>query len=47
MKEDIIAGLDIGSTEVRLVVGQRANREDERLQVIGVTSVHQKAFLKE
>jgi cell division protein FtsA len=36
MKEDIIAGLDIGSTEIRLVVGQK--KEDD-LQIIGATSV--------
>lgn len=29
----------MGSTEIRLVVGQRANREDERIQIIGATSV--------
>jgi len=40
MKEDIIAGLDIGSTAVRLVVGQRVNRgEGEKLQIIGAVSV--------
>lgn len=36
MKEDIIAGLDVGSTEIRLVVGQK---KEEGLQVIGATSV--------
>ena len=36
MKEDIIAGLDIGSTEIRLVVGQK---KEEGLQIIGATSV--------
>lgn len=36
MKEDIIAGLDIGSTEVRLVVAQK---KMEGLQIIGATSV--------
>jgi cell division protein FtsA len=35
MKEDIIAGLDIGSTTVRLVVGQVNNNE---LQIIGAVS---------
>ncbi|MDD5290573.1 MAG: cell division protein FtsA [Patescibacteria group bacterium] len=40
MKEDIIAGLDIGSTAVRLVVGQRVNQgEGEKLQIIGAVSV--------
>ncbi|MDD5031950.1 MAG: cell division protein FtsA [Patescibacteria group bacterium] len=39
MKEDVIAGLDIGSTAVRLVVGQRVNEgEGERLQIIGAVS---------
>jgi cell division protein FtsA len=36
MKEDIIAGLDVGSTEVRLVVAQK---KMEELQIIGATSV--------
>ncbi|MFW5888561.1 MAG: cell division protein FtsA [Patescibacteria group bacterium] len=36
MKEDIIAGLDIGSTEIRLVVGQK---KEDGLQIIGATSV--------
>lgn len=35
MKDDIIAGLDIGSTTVRLVVGQV---NDARLQIIGAVS---------
>ncbi|MBA3047918.1 cell division protein FtsA [Patescibacteria group bacterium] len=36
MKDNIIAGLDIGSTAIRLVVGQRAVGEaGERLQIIG------------
>lgn len=36
MKENIIAGLDIGSTEVRLVVAQHKNTgEGEELQIIG------------
>ncbi len=40
MKEDIIAGLDIGSTEIRLVVGQRTNTgEGEKLQIIGAVAV--------
>jgi len=40
MKEGIIAGLDIGSTAVRLVVGQRVNRgEGGKLQIIGAVAV--------
>lgn len=40
MKNDIIAGLDIGSTEIRLVVGQpNANDEVGGLQIIGAVSV--------
>ena len=40
MKNDIIAGLDIGSTAIRLVVGQKnIGEERERLQIIGAVSV--------
>ncbi len=40
MKEGIIAGLDIGSTAIRLVVGQRTKRTDnDRLQIIGAVNV--------
>ncbi len=39
MKEDVIAGLDIGTTEARLVVGQRTESPSGRLQIIGATSV--------
>ncbi len=40
MSDDIIAGLDIGSTEVRLVVGQRIEGESgNRVQIIGAVSV--------
>lgn len=39
MKEDVIAGLDIGTTEARLVVGQRLEAAGGRLQIIGATSV--------
>ncbi|MDD5527495.1 MAG: cell division protein FtsA [Patescibacteria group bacterium] len=38
MKDDSIVGLDIGSTEVRLVVGQRIEQNDGRLQIIGAIS---------
>ncbi len=36
---DIITGLDIGSTEVRLVVGQKNQNQEEGLQIIGAVSV--------
>jgi cell division protein FtsA len=40
MKQDIIAGLDIGSTAIRMVVGQRGTGEGEGdLKVIGAVSV--------
>lgn len=40
MNDDIIAGLDIGSTEVRLVVGQKIQGESgDRVQIIGAVSV--------
>lgn len=39
MKDNIIAGLDIGSTHVRLVVGQMSGVEEEALQIIGAVSV--------
>ncbi len=40
MKENIIAGLDIGSTEIRLVVGQHKNiGEGDELQIIGAVKV--------
>ncbi|MBN2884581.1 cell division protein FtsA [Patescibacteria group bacterium] len=39
MKDDIIAGLDIGSTAVRLVIGQRiSGPTGEELQIIGAVS---------
>jgi len=39
MKDDIIAGLDIGSTAIRLVIGQKVrNEEGEKLQIIGAVS---------
>ncbi len=38
MREDSIVGLDIGSTEVRLVVGQRNEQNGGRLQIIGAIS---------
>lgn len=46
MKEDIIAGLDIGSTEARLVVGQRTAGEENKIQVIGATSVPSEGISK-
>jgi len=40
MKDNIIAGLDIGSTSIRLVIGQRIPGIDgEELQIIGAVSV--------
>lgn len=40
MKENIVAGLDIGSTEIRLVIGQKVNGlSGEELQIIGAVSV--------
>jgi len=39
MKNDIIAGLDIGSTAIRLVVGQYGKNEDLGLNIIGAVSV--------
>lgn len=40
MKENLIAGLDIGSLETRLVIGQRVAIEGgEKLQIIGAVSV--------
>ena len=40
MKNDIIAGLDIGSTAIRLVVGQIGRTaEDDPLQIIGAVTV--------
>jgi cell division protein FtsA len=39
MKDDVIAGLDIGTTAIRLVVGQRIDTpEGEKLQIIGAVS---------
>jgi len=40
MKENIIAGLDVGSTAIRLVVGQREPQEGgDKLKIIGAISV--------
>ncbi len=39
MKEEIIAGLDIGSTNIRLVIGQKVQGfETEEIQIIGAVS---------
>ncbi len=47
MKEEIIAGLDIGSSEIRLVVAQRSNKDPEQgLQVIGAVSSPTSGFNK-
>src|SRR3989339_807730 len=45
MKETIIAGLDIGSTSIRLVVGQQV-KDDNQLQIIGAVSVKAKGIIK-
>ena len=40
MKENIIAGLDIGSTSIRLVAGQKtASESGEQLQILGAVTV--------
>jgi len=47
MKEEIIAGLDIGSSEIRLAVAQRSGRDaDAPLQVIGAVSSNTNGFGK-
>jgi cell division protein FtsA len=47
MKEDIIAGLDIGSTAVRMVVGQKVStHEGEKLQIIGAVSAPSQGISK-
>ncbi|MFH1662094.1 MAG: cell division protein FtsA [Candidatus Falkowbacteria bacterium] len=45
MKDNIIAGLDIGSTAIRLVVGQRAfNETGGQLKIIGAIEVESKGI---
>jgi len=40
MKDNIIAGLDIGSTSIRLVAGQKSvNESGEQLQILGAVTV--------
>ena len=39
MRDDIIAGLDIGSTAIRLVVGQLDSNTENPLKIIGAVSV--------
>lgn len=39
MKENIIAGLDVGSTAIRIVVGQHVPNPEEPLKIIGAVSV--------
>lgn len=47
MNGDIIAGLDIGSTSIRLVVGQRNQNDDgATMQIIGAISVPAKGISK-
>lgn len=46
MKEEIISGLDIGSSEIRLVVSQRSSHDLGGLQIIGAVSVVTSGFNK-
>ncbi len=47
MKENIIAGLDIGSTVVRMVIGQKVQTEkEEQLQIIGAITVPSEGISK-
>lgn len=47
MRDEIIAGLDIGSTAIRLVIGQKVEgNEKEDLQIIGAVSVPAKGVNK-
>lgn len=39
MKDNIIAGLDVGSTAIRIVVGQQVPNPEEPLKIIGAVSV--------
>lgn len=39
MKDDFIVGLDIGSVEARIVVGQRIEENGGRIQIIGATEI--------
>jgi cell division protein FtsA len=46
MKDNIIAGLDIGSTSIRLVVGQEDAKSGEGLKIIGAVEVPAKGINK-
>ncbi|MBU0619542.1 MAG: cell division protein FtsA [Patescibacteria group bacterium] len=46
MKNNIISGLDIGSTAIRLVIGQKIDNKEKNLQIIGVISVPSKGISK-
>lgn len=47
MRDEIIAGLDIGSTEIRLVVGQRNFEEEGKpIQIIGAVSASAEGISK-
>lgn len=47
MKENVIVGLDIGSTVVRMVIGQKVQTEkDEILQIIGAVTVPSEGISK-
>lgn len=47
MKNQLLAGLDIGSTEIRLVIGQLVSMEQgERLQIVGAVAVPSEGISK-
>ena len=47
MKENLIAGLDIGSSEIRLVVGQRVDTDaGQKIQVIGAVAIDSEGVSK-
>lgn len=47
MKHQLIAGLDVGTTEVRLVVGQRVKADNgEKLQILGAVSANAEGINK-
>jgi cell division protein FtsA len=47
MKENLVAGLDIGSTAIRMVIGQKVSSDKgEQLQIIGAVSVQSEGISK-
>ena len=46
MKEEYIVGLDVGSTEARIVVGQRVDGKNNRVQIIGAVAVPSEGISK-